>query len=165
MATRLGLDIGTNSIGWALLELKDDKPCRIIRTGVRIFSDGRNPKDGSSLAVTRRLARQQRRMRDRKLKRQRRLIDALVKTSLMPSNAAARQALEHVDPYEIRAKALDERVDAHHLGRALFHISKRRGFKSNRKTDGGDSESGVMASSISATRQQMAADGARSYGE
>lgn len=39
MTTRLGLDIGTNSIGWCLYEgdaIKD--------IGVRIFSDGRDPR-------------------------------------------------------------------------------------------------------------------------
>ena len=165
MKTRLGLDIGTNSIGWALLSLEDGKPSGVIRTGVRIFSDGRNPKDGSSLAVTRRLARQQRRMRDRKLKRQARLMEALSEHGLMPATQEAQKLLEHIDPYAVRARALDELVEPQELGRALFHLAKRRGFKSNRKTDGADSESGVIASSITATREQMEADGARTYGE
>ena len=43
--TRLGLDVGSNSIGWALLGLNaEKKPCNIIASGVRIFSDGRDPK-------------------------------------------------------------------------------------------------------------------------
>jgi len=163
--TRLGLDIGTNSIGWALLKLKDGKPAGVIRTGVRIFSDGRNPKDGSSLAVTRREARQQRRMRDRKIKRQTRLIGALAEAGLMPAGVKERKLLEHVEPLKVRAAALDELVNPHHLGRALFHLAKRRGFKSNRKTDGPASEAGVIASSISSTKAQMASEGARTYGE
>lgn len=165
MSLRLGLDIGTNSIGWALLELREGKPSSIVRTGVRIFSDGRNPKDGASLAVTRRLARQQRRTRDRKLKRQERLMDALVCSKLMPLDAADRKSLEQKDPYEIRSRALHELVQPFELGRALFHVAKRRGFKSNRKVDSGDSESGIIATSITATREQMTADGARTYGE
>jgi len=47
----------------------DNEPCAVIKAGARIFSDGRNPKDGSSLAVTRREARAMRRRRDRLLKR------------------------------------------------------------------------------------------------
>jgi CRISPR/Cas system Type II protein with McrA/HNH and RuvC-like nuclease domain len=50
---RLGLDIGSNSIGWCLIE--DDT--HIVALGSRIFSDGRDPKSGASLAVDRRLAR------------------------------------------------------------------------------------------------------------
>ena len=52
MTTRLGLDIGTNSIGWCLY---DGDSIRAI--GSRIFSDGRDPKSGASLAVDRRDAR------------------------------------------------------------------------------------------------------------
>ena len=146
------------------MRLEDGKPAGVIRTGVRIFPDGRNPKDGSSLAVTRREARQQRRMRDRKLKRQHRLMDALIAEGLMPQTKPLVKSW-YTDPLEIRAVALDQAVDPHHLGRALFHISKRRGFKSNRKTDKGDGDSGVIATSVSATKEQMDADGARTYGE
>ncbi len=74
MQYRLALDLGTTSLGWAMLRVKPNEdgqlqPCAIIKAGVRIFSDGRNPKDGSSLAVTRREARAMRRRRDRLLKR------------------------------------------------------------------------------------------------
>jgi CRISPR-associated endonuclease Csn1 len=49
---RLALDLGSTSLGWALVRLNNaDEPNAIIKSGVRIFSDGRNPKDGSSLAV------------------------------------------------------------------------------------------------------------------
>ncbi|MCB2051511.1 MAG: hypothetical protein KDE63_08790, partial [Novosphingobium sp.] len=60
MTTRLGLDIGTNSIGWCLYEGDT-----IRDIGVRIFSDGRDAKTGASLAVDRRAARAMRRRRDR----------------------------------------------------------------------------------------------------
>ena len=62
---RLALDLGSTSLGWAIFRLDEQNvPTAIIKTGVRIFSDGRNPKDGSSLAVTRRAARAMRRRRD-----------------------------------------------------------------------------------------------------
>src|SRR5690606_21658648 len=70
---RLALDLGSTSLGWAMIRLNaDHTPCAVIKAGVRIFSDGRNPKDGSSLAVTRRNARAMRRRRDRLLKRKER---------------------------------------------------------------------------------------------
>jgi len=85
MRYRLGLDLGTTSIGWCLVRLNQkDNPVAIIKMGSRIFSDGRNPKDGSSLAVTRREARQARRRRDRLLKRKQRMIDALIKYNFFP---------------------------------------------------------------------------------
>ena len=51
---RLGIDLGSNSLGWAVLRLDaEDKPDYLVRIGTRIFSDGRKPKDGASLAVDR----------------------------------------------------------------------------------------------------------------
>ena len=155
MDYRLSLDLGTNSIGWALLELTAQKPTKIVKTGVRIFPDGRNPKDKTSLAVARRLARQQRRMRDRFLKRQKRLMTALITFELMPPTEDERKALEAFDPYELRSKGLDCSLKDGQLGRAIFHLSKRRGFKSNRKTDSGADDTGVVKSSISKTRQSI----------
>jgi CRISPR-associated endonuclease Csn1 len=80
---RLALDLGSTSLGWAMLRLdKNNAPCVVIKAGVRIFSDGRNPKDGSSLAVTRREARAMRRRRDRLLKRKSRMIHTLIEYGL-----------------------------------------------------------------------------------
>ena len=87
MRYRLALDLGTTSIGWCLIRLnKEAQPCAVIRMGSRIFSDGRNPKDGSSLAVTRRLARQMRRRRDRLLKRKSRLQEGLIRLGFWPGD-------------------------------------------------------------------------------
>ncbi len=38
-------------------------------------------------------------------------------------------------PYELRARALTERLDPYEIGRALFHLNQRRGFLSNRKAE------------------------------
>ncbi|MEE8440940.1 MAG: hypothetical protein V3S41_04395 [Spirochaetia bacterium] len=57
MKYRLGLDLGTNSIGWAVIEIKDDDTVRLADAGVRIFPDGREPgrngRIGEPLAVQR----------------------------------------------------------------------------------------------------------------
>ena len=164
MDYRIGLDLGTNSIGWAVLGLIDGVPNKIIKTGVRIFPNGRHPVNKSSLAVDRRLARQQRRMRDRFLKRQRRLMSALIKFGLMPSDETKRKELEHLDPYSLRAKGLFHLLKPEELGRAIFHLSKRRGFKSNRKIDSGD-DKGPVKTSISKTRKAMESDGCETYGQ
>ncbi|NBV06250.1 MAG: type II CRISPR RNA-guided endonuclease Cas9 [Proteobacteria bacterium] len=131
---RLGLDLGTNSIGWAMLALnQNNEPCKILDAGVRIFSDGRNPKDGTPLAVARREARGMRRRRDRFLTRKSQLMNCLIKLGLMPKDEIERKKLELLNPYQIRAKALDEALNPFELGRAIFHLNQRRGFKSNRK--------------------------------
>ncbi|MEO3430700.1 type II CRISPR RNA-guided endonuclease Cas9 [Pelagibius sp. CAU 1746] len=167
MEYRLGLDLGTNSIGWCILDLGGDGcPVAIRDAGVRIFSDGRNPKDKTSLAVARRTARSMRRRRDRYLRRQKKLLSALVGFGLMPEDPAGRKALAGLNPYEIRASALDAAVSPHHLGRALFHLNQRRGFKSNRRTDrADDDERGKIRQGVNKLRDAMAAQGARTLGE
>ncbi len=172
MRYRLGLDMGTNSIGWAAVRLDDDgEPCGIVDMGVRIFPDGRNPTDKTSNAVDRRMARGQRRRRDRYLKRREDLIGALVEYGLMPEDADQRKRIandnERFDPYELRAKALDGQLTPFELGRAIFHLDQRRGFKSNRKSESGDNEDEAQKtrSDISRLRESMEESGARTLGE
>lgn len=163
---RLGLDVGTNSIGWAAVLLDDGgEPCGVLDMGVRIFSDGRDEQSKESNAVDRRLARGQRRRRDRYLKRRGDLMDALVEFGLMPSDATERKALQDWNPYTLRLRALDERLGPYELGRALFHLGQRRGFKSNRKAQGEESEESAMREAIGELRRQMKESGARTLGE
>lgn len=171
---RLGLDIGTNSIGWWLYETDGiDVNARImdvINGGVRAFSTGgkgagRDPQSGASLAVDRRAARAMRRRRDRYLRRRATLMKVLANAGLMPADPAEAKTLEVLDPYALRATGLDEALPLTHLGRALFHINQRRGFKSNRKTDRGDNESGKIKDATARLEQAMMASDARTYGE
>ena len=149
MRFRLALDLGTTSIGWCLIRLNDDSaPCAVIRAGSRIFSDGRNPKDGSSLAVTRRQARAMRRRRDRLLKRKARLMAALVGLGFWPSLEGERKLMVALDPYQLRRDGLDKPLTPAQFGRAIFHLNQRRGFQSNRKTDKKDNDSGLLKSAI-----------------
>ena len=95
MRYRLALDLGSTSLGWAMIRLNAaDEPTAVIKAGVRIFSDGRNPKDGSSLAVTRRDARAMRRRRDRLLKRKARMMRTLIAHGFFPQDETQRKALE-----------------------------------------------------------------------
>ena len=132
---RLGLDLGTNSLGWSMLELDENNyPVRVHRLGVRIFSDGRDPKTEVSLAAARTQARGQRIRRERFLKRRTDLLAKLVALGLFPSDKNVGRNLATLDPYELRSKALNEKLHPFHLGRALLHLARRRGFKSNRKS-------------------------------
>lgn len=159
MRYRLAFDLGTNSIGWAAVLLNDEespKPVRLLWLGSRIFPDGRNPKDGSSLAAQRRGPRQMRRNRDRYLRRRDHFMQALIETGLMPQKEEERKALVKLDPYILRRMGLYESLSPHELGRALFHLNQRRGFKSNRKTDrAAGKESGKIKTAIAAFKEAM----------
>jgi len=165
---RLGIDLGTASIGTALIELsgplEHPEPAGILHMGVRIFDDGRDPKTKEPLAVSRRLARQARRRRDRYLRRRQRIINAFVECGLFPKNEVERKALEILPPYKLRSEALDTQIPLYHLGRALFHLSQRRGFKSSRKSGQSD-ENGKINSGISRLKEQLGAEHCRTLGE
>lgn len=163
---RLGLDLGTNSIGWCMLRLNsDNEPTAVIKSGVRIFHDGRtNDKYKTPLAVVRRNARSIRRNLDRKISRRNHLLNTLIKYSLLPSDENERKALAVLNPYELRSRAANEKIELFELGRSLMHLSKRRGFKSNRKVDKEES-SGKIKPAIERLKNKMQETDKKTAGE
>lgn len=166
---RLGLDVGANSIGWCVYRLGDDgEPEAIVRLGSRVYPDGRDPKSLASNAAERRQARQARRRRDRLIRRRQRLMAQLVAGGLMPADPEERKRLEGLDPYQLRARGLDQQLSPHELGRALYHLGRRRGFKSSRKERRGaddEKELGKVHAAIQALRERMDQAGVRTVGE
>ena len=137
MKYSLGLDIGTTSIGWAVIDLDNQ---RIHDVGVRIFEKPEDPQSGKSLAEPRRTARSAR----RRLKRRRQRLNTLKKFFVdhkLLSSAEIEKLLaptHNYNPYEIRARAIAEQVSTPELFLALYHITKRRGYKSNSKAQDED---------------------------
>lgn len=176
---RLGLDVGSNSIGWCAVTLAPDeehsgklprhRPNGVLDAGVRILTPneeaGRDPQSKASLAADRRAARSARRRRDRFVRRQKRLMHVLIEAGLMPADDAERKALEKLDPYWLRAAALDGRLEPYQLGRAIFHLGQRRGFKSNRLADSDDNEKSAMKIGMRALQEALDSNGARTLGE
>jgi CRISPR-associated endonuclease Csn1 len=161
----LGLDLGPNSIGWALV---DEDEHRIVDLGVRVFPEGVDnfdTKKERSRNEDRRIARGMRRQTKRRARRKRRLRDALITCGLFPSDPVEQDKLYRLNPYELRAKALDERLTPHEIGRVLLHLNQRRGFASNRKKDRGDTEVKGMLEEISNLAQQIEGSGSRTLGE
>jgi len=152
---RMGLDIGTNSIGWSVLELKAGKPCAARDAGVRIFSDGRVDQSKATLKADRRAARSARRCHDHYKQRRAFLLDELTKAGLFPESPEERHKLQTRDPLKLRANALTEKLEPHEIGRALFHLNQRRGFKSNRKDRSKETTSGIVSNSVTALLRAM----------
>lgn len=130
----IGLDLGIASVGWAVLKL-DEKliPEKIIDCGVRIFETAEVPKTGESLAVERRIARGARRRLSRRRTR-------IIELKKIFANVGVATDLIHlnekeVSVWDLRVKALDEKLSISELARCILHIAKRRGFKSNRKVE------------------------------
>ena len=157
--TILGLDLGTNSIGWAVIDGKKNK---IQDCGVNVFPEGVNLENGreSSKNETRRKVRGARRQQFRRKIRRKLLRDLLQKNEMMPPEKEAIREWFKLNPYEFRKIALDEKISLQELGRIFYHLSQRRGFKSNRKAGDAKEESAIFKgkdgkTGIDDTRQGM----------
>jgi CRISPR-associated endonuclease Csn1 len=149
----LGLDLGTNSIGWVLLEEEGDDPKRIVAAGTRIFSQSveGSIEDGKDepLGAQRREARQRRRQLDRRSMRRIKTMRCLQTHELFPrgttiSGPQRQDLINRLDrelmatlqkdghtiadltqlPYFLRARGLDHELSAHEFGRVIYHLSQ-----------------------------------------
>lgn len=165
MAYRLAIQIEEGCIAWAVVNLRDSKPYSIVRAGVRVFSTGRNPKTGVPLAEDRRVARSARRRLDRMQSRRDRLVKLLIEYGFFPPERDLRKNLERLNPYELRARGLDHPLSPSEFARAVFHINKRRGFKSNRRLQSRDDVGGARNDAIRRLRYSLTNGEARTVGE
>ncbi len=93
------------------------------------------------------------------------MLQQLTHFGFFPTDLAECKALETLNPYELRAKGLDEALSPYEFGRALFHINQRRGFKSNRKTDKKENDSGALKAAIKFVHSQIDGNTYRTVGE
>ncbi len=167
MKYAIGLDIGIESVGYAVLELDShDQPFRIERLGSRVFDRAEHPKDGSSLAAPRREARGAR----RRLRRHRHRLER-IRGLILSAGILGSEELETLyegqleDIYALRTKALDEQVSREAFARILIHLAQRRGYRSNRKSDATDEESGKLLAAVSENKKRCEEKGYRTVGE
>jgi CRISPR-associated endonuclease Csn1 len=179
MGKILGLDLGTNSVGWAIRNTGIRQGSQIEDKGVIVFKKGvGDGKSGEfSLAAERRSHRGKRRLYNAKRYRKWELLKVLIENKMCPlnlkdlrlwsigewieTNGKIRnigrkypQIPEFIswlkmdfnkdgkadfrNPYELRCDLIEnvDETDSSRLlkiGRALYHLVQRRGFKSNRK--------------------------------
>jgi CRISPR-associated endonuclease Csn1 len=163
----LGLDLGTTSVGWSVLEADDvGEPCGIIDAGSRIFHIAAKVEKNTEKpgAEDRRMARGARRLKQRRRMRKTHLRNLLVRSGFWPATEAEWDAIRAAtNPYDLRVRGLDEKLTPHEFARALYHLAQRRGFKSNRKDNRKtDAESGKVKSAISELSARMKEAEARS---
>ena len=167
MRYSIGLDIGIASTGYAVMELSDDdRPCRIIRIGARVFDKPEHEK-GESPAKHRREARGQRRRLRRRSYRKSRIRNLIIKNGLMNQQEldGLFEGKQLSDIYKLRCEALDRQLSNEEFTRVLIHLSQRRGFKSNRKTDKSSKDDGKLLTAIKENKDFMENNGYRTVGE
>lgn len=180
----LGLDTGTNSLGWAVVDRYDDGTYSLVRRGTLIFQEGVKIEKGieSSKAAERTGYRASRRHYFRRRLRKIETLKVLIKYHLCPALTDEELNRWHLkkeypmnedflqwqrtddkidnNPYHSRHICLHEKLDLNTetdrycLGRALYHLAQRRGFLSNRLDQTKENEDGKVSSGI----QQIDAD-------
>ena len=115
MNVSIGLDIGIASVGWSVI---DSKTGRIDDLGVRLF-EARNSDNNK----TRRDSRGARRLIRRRVTR---LRDA--KNYLESKGYHKDKSLDHISPYALRVKGLDEQLSKEEIYKVITHIVKKRGI-------------------------------------
>jgi len=160
----LGLDLGSNSIGWAAIDLDGGQ---FHGAGVRVFPEGvERDTTGTekSKNLQRRTARGHRRQIARRARRKALLRNAIRECGWWEDDS--QEQLVGVDPYSLRAKALDEQLTLPELARVFMHLNQRRGFLSNRKADRGrGKENSETLQAISQLQDDIVKSGARTLGE
>lgn len=137
MSLTLGLDLGVNSIGWALFD--EDKQ-QFTKAGVRVYEDidPISANTQSSPNIERRMFRSRRRQLKRKKFRKLLLYKKLIEKGIISSDDFDSfnkfvNAIKSLNPYQLRYEGLNRKLSILEFCRILFHFSQRRGFLSNRK--------------------------------
>jgi CRISPR-associated endonuclease Csn1 len=157
----LGLDLGVTSAGWALIRTTKENGeivrREIVKTGVRIFPATVEAKTAAPKNLARRTSRGARRLLRRKRQRRQQIKTILIANYLLPVlNGNSESQYDSLgNPYELRTNGVETKLEPFEIGRAIFHIAKRRGFLSNRKS-GKSSEDGVVLGGIATVREEMA---------
>lgn len=198
MKTRiLGLDTGTNSLGWAVVDRDENNQYTPICRGDLIFTEGVKQEKGIefSLAAERTSYRASRRHYFRRRLRKVEVLKVLVKHKLCPplSDEALNRwhtkkeypldedfilwqrtsEVDNKNPYHDRHICLhhklnlkDSQTDRYTLGRALYHLTQRRGFLSNRLDQNEEAEeTGKVKSAISELSKEMKEAGCEFLGD
>ncbi len=141
----LGLDLGTASIGWAIVEEAENKQEKssIIRVGSRVnplttdeksdFERGKSISTNASRTEKRGIRRSNQRY---KLRRENlkniMLREGWITEETILAEHGNRTTFETL---RLRAKAAESEVSLEEFARVLLMINKKRGYKSNRKAD------------------------------
>lgn len=171
----LGLDVGQTSIGWTLLEegYSNDSlsswenyypDSRIIAMGVRIFNGGKDAlgtTQEKSRCEVRRIARGTRKRMSRLAYRKQCFRELFAKVGLNLDNLET----STIDPYQLRAKGLDEKLTPQEFARCLYQLCRKRGFWSNRKASTKAKDNSDMLAGANALENSIKESGCRTAGE
>jgi CRISPR-associated endonuclease Csn1 len=147
----LGLDLGTNSVGWALIDKDESK---IMGIGSRIIAMGTDKLDyekgvGITKNADRRTARTIRKMNKRYKQRRNKLLFILNELDMLPAMLQFKTGipeakniselellpiikgtlqLDSLQHYQLKVKALSEKIELKDFGKILYQFNQLRGY-------------------------------------
>lgn len=139
----LGLDLGTTSIGWGIVEENENKEAsKIIKLGVRVnpltTDEKINFEGGKPISTNadRTLKRGARRNLDRYQLRREALIKILIENGFITTETPLTEVGKNTthQTLSLRAAAAKQKITLEDLSKILLAINKKRGYKSSRKT-------------------------------
>lgn len=140
----LGLDLGTTSIGWALVEESENKNevSNIVKLGVRVnpltVDEKTDFEKGRPLSTNadRTLKRAARRNLQRYKLRRKNLIEILIKKNIINHDTQLTESGKNTthQTLSLRAQAAIKKISLEDFAKVLLTINKKRGYKSSRKT-------------------------------
>lgn len=152
----LGLDLGTNSIGWALVNEAEnnDEKSEIIRLGVRVnpltVDEQQNFDKGRPITTNaeRTHKRSMRRNLQRYKLRRKALLNILKSANWIDDETIINEYGNYstFQTLHLRAKAADEEITLEEFARVLINLNKKRGYKSSRKVK--STEDGTIVDGI-----------------
>ncbi|MFV0484011.1 MAG: type II CRISPR RNA-guided endonuclease Cas9 [Bacteroidales bacterium] len=142
----LGLDLGTASIGWAVVEQSKDNRIennKIVECGVRVnpltADESKNFGEGKAIETnsTRTLKRGARRRLQRYKQRKKSLKELLIKSNILQETTRIAETEENstLSLIKLRAQSAEQQINIADFGRVLLNLNKKRGYKSNRKAN------------------------------
>ncbi len=154
----LGLDLGTNSIGWVLIDeaTEPNEQSEIVKLGVRVnpltVDEKTNFEKGKPLSTNadRTLKRGARRNLQRFKQRRKNLIEILIKNGFITDETPLTEIGKNTthQTLELRAKSARKKVSLEDLAKIFLAINKKRGYKSSRKAQNEDEGQAIDGMSV-----------------
>lgn len=143
----LGLDLGVASIGWSLVK-ENEQGREIIDMGTRVIPLDKDESDefvkGNSITRNqkRTLKRTQRKGYYRYTLRRKALTAELKKYGMFDENLFS---IDKIELWSLRSKAVTEKINLKELGRVLYHLNQKRGYKSSRNESNSEKKTEYVA--------------------
>lgn len=141
----LGLDLGVGSVGWSLIEASEEgSPSSILAMGSRIVplstDDSNEFSSGNAISKNQKRTqkRTQRKGYDRYQLRRALLTEKLRQSGMLPDECLIK--LPVLELWQLRANAATpgKKLDLKEIGRVLYHVNQKRGYRQARTDDSED---------------------------